>query len=107
MEQEAVSYKLINGDRLAHNIGKNVTLFGLLNEDGDVTLDTGKGIVNISGYQSIGIFPNNSRVAEIKGTVANENSIQFEAGYPIPSSADPDFDSFTQAVALADEADLL
>ena len=107
MEQERPTYRLINGDRLAHNMGQNVTLFGQLNEDGQVSLDTGKGVIQVAGYQSIGAFPNNSKVAEIKGRVIDSNTIQFEEGFAIPSTAEPDFDAYTQAVALASDAGLL
>ena len=107
MEEEYTAYKLINGDRLAYHIGEKVTLFGSLEEDGNVTLDTGRGIIDVYGYQSIGDFPNNSRVAEIKGEVKDEKTITFEEGFPIPATNDPDFEVFTQAVELANEAGLV
>ena len=107
MQEEVQVYKLINGDRLAYNIGNKVTLYGILNEDGNITLDTGKGIVEILSYESIGAFPGNSRVAEIRGEVRDTNSITFSEGFALPATADPDMTSMCQAIELATEAGVI
>ena len=95
-------YKLINADKLAFNIDRDVSLIGLLSESETVLQcvdGENKEIpVIIKGFRDVGSFPKNTRLVEIRGTVKDAKTIEFHRGYPIPSTDKPDLVSLYQTV---------
>ena len=70
-------YPLINGDRLPFQIDCEVSLIGIFDEQ-ESTLKATTGeessvLIKIKGLTDLGVFPNNSKVALIKGKVLSQN----------------------------------
>ena len=76
-----VAYTLVNADKLGYHIDCNVTLIGKLEEQDSVLIactgEDSETRINLKNLSDIGAFPNNSKVAEIKGKVLDDKSIQF------------------------------